>query len=192
MLRKTALKRGLVEAFPSLFAGTLATAEVAPDAEYRVMEGELPPAFQNGDDPDWAKFWARAKDELGLTKDDAHRLLGVDSIKELLDQGNNMEQIWLMLVGNLTIAQAEESPQEPIDEEPEILFDDAEVESPIDMDWLRESLDTLMWADVGKWLREKYNAYGATVKAMVESLTMEQQEEFREEVKRRLEVKATK
>jgi len=189
MLRKSALKRALVEAFPSLFAGTLATAEIAPDADYRVMENELPPAFQNGDDPDWVKFWTRAKNELGLTKEDAHRLLGVDSVKELLDQGNTMEQIWVMLVGNLKLAQTPEPFPEPIDDEPEVLFDDAEVENPIDMDWLKESLETLNWADVGKWLREKYKAYGTTIKAMVESLTRQQQEEFCEEVKKRLEAK---
>ncbi len=185
MLRKSALKRALVEAFPSLFAGTLATAEIASD-----IEGELPPAFQNGDDPDWVRFWVRAKDELGLTKDDAHRLLGVDSVKELLDQGNTMEQIWVMLVGNLKLAQAPEPFPEPIDEEPEMLFDDAMVESPVDMDWLKESLETLNWADVGKWLKQHYpEAMGTSVKQMVESLMREHQEDFVKEVQRRLETK---
>lgn len=186
MLRKSALKRALVEAFPSLFAGTLATAEIASD-----IEGELPAAFQNGDDPDWAKFWVRAKDELGLTKDDAHRLLGVDSVKELLDQGNTMEQIWVMPVGNLKLAQVSEPFPEPIDEEPELLFDDAMVESPVDMDWLKESLETLNWADVGKWLKQHYpEANGATIRLMIESLTREHQEEFVAEVQKRLEVNA--
>lgn len=185
MLRKTALKRALVEAFPSLFAGTLATAEFTAD-----VEGELPAAFQNGDDPDWVQFWVRAKSELELTKEDAHRLLQVDSVKELIEQGNTLEQIWLMLVDKVKESQASEPFLKPIDEEPGELFQDAEVESPIDMDWLKESLETLNWADVGKWLRDKYkNAYGATVKAMVESLTCEQQEEFFAEVQKRLETK---
>jgi len=196
MLRKTALKRALVEAFPSLFAGTLATADIAPDdAEYRVLEGEMPPAFQNGDTPDWPKFWARAKDELGLTEDKAHELLQVDSIKQLLEQGWDMEQVWTELVqkvGETVIREAEERKDivefsEPIDEESVELFDDSEVENPIDMEWLRESLETLNWADVGKWLREKYKATGPTVKAMVESLSREQQEEFVKEAQRRLE-----
>lgn len=190
MLRKTALKRGLVEAFASLFAGTLSTADVAADAEYRFLEDELPPAFENNGQPDWRKFWARAQDELGLTEDKAHELLGVESVKELLDKGWNMEGIWTELVSRLD--KAEEAAEFPIDyddNEPVVLFDDSEVENPIDMDWLKESLNALQWADVGKWLREKYKAYGPTVKAMVENLTREQQGEFCEEVKRRLEAK---
>jgi len=62
---------------------------------------------------------------------------------------------------------------------------------PFDMDCLKESLNKLQWADVGKWLRDKYQAYGTTVKAMVESLTREQQEEFCKEVQRRVAAKST-
>ena len=103
MLRKVALKRALVEAFPSLFAGTLATAEIgddAVDAEYEEMqEGQVPPAMEKGGKPDWKKFWARVKSELGLTTEEARELLQVDSIKEeLIDQGWTMERIWDELI----------------------------------------------------------------------------------------------
>ena len=65
----------------------------------------------------------------------------------------------------------------------------AETSAPIDMDWLKESLDELQWADVGKWLKDKYkNASGTTVKAIVESLTRSQQEEFIEQVQGRLDI----
>jgi phage recombination protein Bet len=105
MLRKTALKRALVEAFPSLFAGTISTAEVAEpvEAEYEEMpEGEVPSAMEKGGQPDWKKFWARAKSELGLTTEDARLLLQVDSIKEeLVDQSWTMEDIWNKLVSSL-------------------------------------------------------------------------------------------
>jgi phage recombination protein Bet len=189
MLRKTALKRALVEAFPSLFAGTLATAEFTAD-----VEGELPAAFQNGDDPNWVQFWTRAKNELELTKDDAHRLLGIESVKELLEQGKTMEQIWLMLVDKVKESQASPLPQElldePIEDETEGLFEDSEVESAIDMAWLKESLETLQWADVGKWLKKNYpEAIGINIRAITENLTKEHKEEFVKEVQRRLEAK---
>ena len=184
MLRKTALKRALVEAFPSLFAGTLANAEIAPDdVEYQAIENELPPAFENNGNPDWPKFWAKVQDELGLTEDKAHNLLGVESVKQLIEQGHSLENIWAMLV---EAVQQEQRIEGWAGDEPVELFDDSALENPIDMDWLRESLNKLQWADVGKWLRDKYQAYGTTVKAMIESLTREHQEEFAREVQKRL------
>jgi len=113
MLRKTALKRALVEAFPSLFAGTMFTAEVADEteAEYREMpEGELPPAMEKEGKPDWKKLWARVKSELGLTTKEAHQLLQVGSIKEeLINQGWTPEQVWGALVSALQQKKAPES-----------------------------------------------------------------------------------
>ncbi|MBA7539396.1 hypothetical protein ES705_31675 [subsurface metagenome] len=111
MLRKTALKRALVEAFPSLFAGTMSTAEVADttEAEYREMsEGELPPAYEkiNGE-KNWKRFWAKVKSELGLTTEQARELLQVESIKaELIDTGWTMEKIWDELVIALKLQKA--------------------------------------------------------------------------------------
>lgn len=181
MLRKSALKRSLGEAFPSLFAGTLATAEIEGD-----IEGELPAAFDNNGKPDWPKFWVKVQNELKLTEDDAHKLLHVASTKELLETGQTLESVWEDLVEAVQKSQMSSPLDEPI-EEPIELFEDQLDENPIDMVWLKESLDKLMWTDVGKWLREKYNAYGTTVKAMVEGLTREQQEEFVKEVEKRLE-----
>ena len=117
MLRKTALKRALVEAFPSLFAGTLATAEVGddiPEAEYEeIPEGTLPPALEKGGQPDWKKFWARVKSELGLTTEEARLLLQVDSIKEeLINQGWTPEQVWDELVTALKKKATEVKPEQ--------------------------------------------------------------------------------
>lgn len=112
MLRKTALKRALVEAFPSLFAGTISASEVAEpvEAEYEeIPEGTLPPALEKGGQPDWKKFWARVKSELGLTTEEARLLLQVDSIKEeLIDTGWTMERIWDELVIALKLQKATE------------------------------------------------------------------------------------
>ena len=95
MLRKTALKRALVEAFPSLFAGTLSTAEVAEDSEaefHEIPEGELPPAYEKNGEAYWAKWWAKQK-EKGLSEDDVHGFLGVASVKEdWIGQGRTLEE----------------------------------------------------------------------------------------------------
>lgn len=61
-------------------------------------------------------------------------------------------------------------------------------ESPIDVDWLKESLEEINWADVGKWLKKHFpEAKGTTVKAIAASLTREHQEAFTIEVQARLE-----
>lgn len=193
MLRKSALKRALVEAFPSLFAGTLATAEIESD-----IEGTLPPAFQNDDDPDWVQFWTRAKNELELAKEDAHKLLQVESVKELLEQGKTMEGIWLMLVDKVKESQATELPQEldePIEGEAEELFEDSVPESetqiPTDMNWLNESLKTLKGWNVAEYIRNTFpGAKGKTLGEAIESLSYGQQEEFVKEVQRRLEAQS--
>jgi len=136
MLRKTALKRALVEAFPSLFVGTLATTEVADDVP-ELEEGELPPALEKGGRPDWKKFWARVKSELGLTTEQARELLHVESIrKDLIDQGVSMETIWDSLIhalqGQREAARAEQvvdaQTGEIISQEEELFGEREEVE----------------------------------------------------------------
>jgi len=62
------------------------------------------------------------------------------------------------------------------------------VDIKIDMVWLKESLDKLNWTDVGRWMTDKYKAHGKSVREKVEQLTIEQQEEFVEEVGSRLEL----
>jgi len=187
MLRKSALKRALVEAFPSLFAGTLATAEITSD-----IEGELPAAFQDGDKLDWGKFWVRAKDELGLFQDDVHGIMQVSSLTQLIDQGHTLEQIWLMLVNKVKESRTTEAYPQTMDDDYEPLFDDAVVEAPIDPGWLSESLKTLRptgW-DVADHIRKAYpNAKGKTVSDAVASLTAEQRAEFAAEIQKRLEAK---
>jgi len=105
MLRKTALKRALVEAFPSLFAGTLSNVEAdyevlpeevkqaAPKPRGETPEGELPPAYERNGEADWKKWWARQKSEKGLSEDDVHNILGITSLKEdWIGQGRTLEE----------------------------------------------------------------------------------------------------
>lgn len=100
MLRKVALKRALVEAFPTLFSGTIANVDYEIPKE-TIPEGKLPQAFEkNG--PDWQKFWAKVKNELGLSTEEARELLGVNSIKkDLIEQGWSLEKIWDELIKRL-------------------------------------------------------------------------------------------
>lgn len=57
----------------------------------------------------------------------------------------------------------------------------------IDMDKIRDGLIELQWADCPKWLKEHYGeAFGTTVRSMIESLTPEHQQEFAAEVQKRL------
>jgi phage recombination protein Bet len=185
MLRKVALKRGLVEAFPSLYAGTLATAEIESD-----IEGELPRAFENNGKPDWRKFWVRVQDELQLTEEQAHTLLGVDSVKEIVAK-SSLEEAWNLLIERIkeknTVPNAPcevQPPEETIDfNEPE-----PEKKNPIDMVWLRDALENkLGWHNVGNWLKNNYGeTFGTSVRAMIESLSPEHKREFVAEVQKRL------
>lgn len=87
MLRKTALKRAMAEAFPQLFADSYATAEFEP-----LSENELPKAYDKEGAPHWPKFYARQK-EKGLSPDEVHSLLGVESLKaDWLDKGKTLEE----------------------------------------------------------------------------------------------------
>lgn len=180
MLRKTALKRALVEAFPSLFAGTISTGEI-PEAYEEIPEGELPPALEKGGQPDWKKFWARVKSELGLTTEEARELLKVSSIKEeLIDAGWTMEKIWEELVNALQQQKATEEPlkgdeksgepatgqgqgegEEQAPEE-ELFPEEPEPEVTkgfIDMDWLKESLKTLQDKKLKAWSESNLLSY---------------------------------
>jgi len=92
MIRKVALSHALREAFPNLFMGT------ATSAEYEATEGELPPAFMKGEEPNWRKFWTKVKKELGVDDKKAHELLEVESIKaDLFENGKTMEEIFDMI-----------------------------------------------------------------------------------------------
>jgi len=108
MVRKVALSRVLREAFSNRYSGTYTTAEIEPPPE-----GELPPALEKNGKPDWKKFWARVKSELGLTTEEARHLLEVNSIKkELIDAGWTMEKIWDELVIALRLQKATEAKHE--------------------------------------------------------------------------------
>jgi len=87
MLRKTALKRALVESFPGLFSGAYSNVEFE-----EMPEGTLPPAFVNKNgDPAWNKFWTKLA-EMGYTnKEEVHTILGVASLKDWVDSGKTLE-----------------------------------------------------------------------------------------------------
>jgi len=193
MLRKVALKRALVESFPSLFAGTISSAEVSGDFEVgpEVEEGTLPPALEKGGKPDWKKFWSKVKSELDLTQEQARELLKVSSIKkDLIDQDVTMEQMW---EGLISAVQRQSDPPGADVETGEIIEGEASevpgTKSRVDMDQLRKDLQEMNWADAGKWIRNRYkNAAGSTIKELVESLTPEQQDEFVYQVQERLDI----
>jgi len=68
-----------------------------------------------------------------------------------------------------------------------------ETKSHIDMDWLKESLEELKWTDVSKYVKGRFkNAKGTTIKALIESLTVEQQEYFVKQVQGRLDIQRSR
>jgi phage recombination protein Bet len=102
MLRKVALKRALVEAFPSLFSGVISNVdyealpeevkEAVPEPKGETQEGELPPAYERNGEAYWKLWWARQK-EKGLSAQDVHDILGITSLKEdWIDTGRTLEE----------------------------------------------------------------------------------------------------
>jgi len=75
-----------------------------------------------------------------------------------------------------------ETNSNPQDKEKEAV----KTEPLIDMKWLQTSLESINWADCGKYLREKYNVVGQTISEKVGKLNSLQADEFTREVKRRL------
>jgi len=63
-----------------------------------------------------------------------------------------------------------------------------EPESIIDLDWLKESLNTLQWTDCVGWLNRTYGTTGKRVSEIVKELTAEDASEFTAEVQSRLEM----
>ena len=93
MIRKVALSRALREAFPSRLGG------MVTDAEWEeVTEGSFPAMLLKDGKPNWPLFYAKIKDELGLTEKQAHELVGVEHFNPLLEQGWTMEGIWDALI----------------------------------------------------------------------------------------------
>lgn len=107
MLRKTALKRAMTEAFPSLFAGILSTTEITPEPEYHgLSEGEFPLGYERNGKAYWPKWWAR-QSEKGLSEDDVHNILGVASLKDdWIGKGKTLEEAEGVI--NDTLARATE------------------------------------------------------------------------------------
>jgi len=102
MLRKVALKRALVEAFPSLFSGVVSNVDyetmptevkdVIPESKGETPEGELPPAYERNGEPYWKLWYARQK-EKGLSADDVHGILGITSlIADWIEKGRRLEE----------------------------------------------------------------------------------------------------
>ena len=181
MLRKTALKRALVEAFPSLFAGTMSTAEVAeePEAEYHeVPDGQLPPAYERNGEAYWDKWWARQKGK-GLSEDDVHRFLGISSLKsDWLEQGKTLEEAEDIINNKLT--------QQGAKTADEVAGEDFN----IDLTWLQESLKALKWTieTMKSFAVVKYKVDGkGALTEVLGRLTREQAEDFVKEVNSRVE-----
>ena len=61
--------------------------------------------------------------------------------------------------------------------------------SPIDLEWLREKLEVLQWADFPGWLQRKYKVDGKTITERVSKLTPSQAAEVTKEISFREEVK---
>jgi len=96
MIRKVPLARALREAFPSRLGGMVI------DAEYEeIPQVSLPAAMMKDGKPDWPLFYAKISDELKLTSDQAHKLLGVEHFNSLLSDGWTMESIWDALTKTL-------------------------------------------------------------------------------------------
>jgi len=93
MIRKVALARALREAFPSRLGG-MVTASEYPE----MPEGSFPEMLMKDGKPNWPKFYAKIKDELGLASDQAHKLLNVEHFSSLLNEGWTMESIWDALI----------------------------------------------------------------------------------------------
>ena len=104
MLRKVALKRALVEAFPSLFAGAISNVEadyellpaevkeVVPKPRGETPEGELPAAYERNGEAYWKLWWVKQK-EKGLNEDDIHGILNVASVKaDWVGKGRTLEE----------------------------------------------------------------------------------------------------
>ncbi len=102
MLRKVALKRALVEAFPSLFSGVVPNVdyevlpgevkEALPEPKGETPEGELPQAYEKNGKANWKLWWGKQK-EKGLSSDDVHNILGISSLKDdWLDKGRTLEE----------------------------------------------------------------------------------------------------
>ncbi len=113
MLRKVALKRALVEAFPSLFLGSISNVDVdyevlpaemkeaLPKPKGETPEGELPPAYERNGEARWNLWWVRQK-EKGLSEDDVHGILNVSSIKEdWIGKGRTLEEAEDIINGTL-------------------------------------------------------------------------------------------
>jgi len=83
---------------------------------------------------------------------------------------------------------ATETPQEAVTSTTQSVKEETKAEIVIDMDWLRESLESLGWTDVVGWLNHKYGTTGKRVSEIVKELTPDQQKEFANEVQERLDM----
>ncbi len=245
MLRKVALKRALVEAFPSLFAGAISNVEAdyellpeevkeaLPKPKGETPEGELPPAYERNGEAYWNLWWAKQK-EKGYSEDDVHVILGVDSVKEgwlgtgrTLEEGDEVTSKALPLVTRakklgLSINQVSDmlgvslaewfaqgktvddavkviseklakskagaaAPAEA-EEQPTGAATPAEEEGIINLQWLKESQQTLRWTNdtMLSFISTQYKVSGKTVTEALNKLTREQAENFTRRINEKL------
>jgi hypothetical protein len=168
----------------------------------------IPKGRQTAEDdyssPRWQRFWGEVT-RLGYTEQEAHAKFGVKSMHDWLAQNHTLDEALSILrrndkpaqLGNSANATDKKSPAteawpQPMDEDFSPLFDDSAVKSPIDKDWLNESLKPLMLAgwNVTAHIHQAYpNAKGKTIGEAIDTLTAEQRREFVGEVQKRLEAK---
>ena len=86
MLFARALSSGATKICPELIGGY---EPLEVEGGYDVVEGQI---VKEGEPPhsEWQAFWGRAK-ELGFSEEATHKLLGVESLKEWLDQGYSLD-----------------------------------------------------------------------------------------------------
>ena len=141
MLRKTALKRALVEAFPSLFAGTMSSDEATepPEAQYEMPENEVPPAFEKNGKTNWKLLYAKGRSELGLSPKQMHELAEMESFNDALAAGWTEEGIWNKILAAAQQQKTTETkPEQVIDvqtgeiiTQEEVLFGESEDETGV-------------------------------------------------------------
>jgi phage recombination protein Bet len=180
MCRKVAYYRALREAFPSLFAGpsSVEASEAAAVVDGEFQETHEPPkteplpdgapnAFLDAEGkPRWDFFWAKLKEQFGISHDIALSLLKISSFAEIYH--DDLGQAWEDIVAALNKGKPATPPTEPATESPpksetagtpteepaksaepsesDIMFENLESATqkpPVDADWVKTTIFNL-------------------------------------------------
>ncbi len=203
---KIARKRGKSAAAQSLPGVSSALSEKL--AKKKEGQAEQKPTNQ------WDLFWADLA-KMGVDSKTAHKIMNVEHMGDLVRQGWTLEKIKDHIAHNIpgkeatprqepTVAelknvkagidesmdrreQADETSDDPDFDKLESASKTELTSEPINMDWLKESLDKIRWLDVGKWIRENCKGVeGKTVRDMINQMTQVDRGKFVKEVQVRL------